>query len=190
MYWSAVARLRNIPEPTVDATTLTVLFMNRTNTEVMLPSIPLAVIAPPKHMAQRISHIVFIIPAMPRVAINSVNMALSLWRPVLPYRLIIVPSNRLLFPEISCSSSGWNMMAKAAASKVDKNRVMIEGILRAISTPVSTGTTSSHGVMWNLASSDAANSAICSVPLVSYVNPIIVNITSVITSDGMVVIII
>ena len=82
------------------------------------------------------------------------------------------------------------MMAKAAASKVDKNRVMIEGILRAISIPVSTGTTSSHGVMWNLASSDAANSAICSVPLVSYVNPIIVNITSVITSDGMVVIII
>ena len=25
MYWSAVARLRNIPEPTVDATTLTYL---------------------------------------------------------------------------------------------------------------------------------------------------------------------
>ena len=64
MYWSAVARLRNIPEPTVDATTLTVFFMNRTNTEVMLPSIPLAVIAPPKHMAQIMSHIVFIIPAM------------------------------------------------------------------------------------------------------------------------------
>ena len=57
MYWSAVARLRNIPEPTVDATTLTVFFMNRTNTEVMLPSIPLAVIAPPKHMAQIMSHI-------------------------------------------------------------------------------------------------------------------------------------
>ena len=71
MYWSAVARLRNIPEPTVDATTLTVFFMNRTNTEVMLPSIPLAVIAPPKHMAQMMSHTVLSMPAMPRVATSS-----------------------------------------------------------------------------------------------------------------------
>ena len=53
-----------------------------------------------------VSHIVFIIPAMPRVAISSVSMALSLCRLVLPYRLIIVPSNKSLFPEISCSSSG------------------------------------------------------------------------------------
>ena len=189
MYWSAVARLRNIPEPTVDATTLTVFFMNRTNTEVMLPSMPLAVIAPPKHMAQIMSHIVFIIPAMPRVAISSVSMALSLCRLVLPYRLIIVPSNKSLFPEISCSSSGWNIMAKVAASSVDRNRVMIEGTLRAINIPVTTGTISSHGVMWNLAFSDAVNSAICSVPLVSQANPITVKITSVMTSDGMVVII-
>ena len=101
MYWSAVARLRNSPEPTVDATTLTVLFMNRTNTDVMLPSMPLAVIAPPKHMAQSISQMVFIIPAMPRVAISSVSMALSLCRLVLPYRLIIVPLNSPLLPEIS-----------------------------------------------------------------------------------------
>ena len=91
MYWSAVARLRNIPEPTVDATTLTVFFMNRTNTEVMLPSIPLAVIAPPKHMAQIMSHIVFIIggslglsPAVMRRA----DYALSFSRMTFPHQMM------------------------------------------------------------------------------------------------------
>ena len=72
---------------------------------------------------------------------------------------------------------------------MDRNRVMIEGTLRAINIPVTTGTISSHGVMWNLAFSDAVNSAICYVPLVSQANPITVKITSVMTSDGMVVII-
>ena len=48
MYWSAVVRLRNSPEQTVDATTLTLPFMKRTKTEVILPSIPLAVMAPPE----------------------------------------------------------------------------------------------------------------------------------------------
>ena len=42
MYWSAVARFRNNPEHTVDATMLAVFFMKRTNREVMLPSMPLA----------------------------------------------------------------------------------------------------------------------------------------------------
>ena len=81
-------------------------------------------------------------------------------------------------------------MAKAAASRVDRNKVMIEGILRAIKIPVATGTISSQGVMWNRLFNDAANSVICSVPLVSYVNPITVNMIRVMTSDGMVVIII
>lgn len=82
------------------------------------------------------------------------------------------------------------MMAKAAASRVDRNKVMIEGILRAIKIPVATGTISSQGVMWNRLFNDAANSAIYSVPLVAYVNPITVNMIRVMTSDGMVVIII
>lgn len=80
MYWSAVARFRNNPEHTVDATMLAVFFMKRTNREVMLPSMPLAVMAPPKHMAQMMSQMVFIIPAIPRVAISSVNMSLSVCR--------------------------------------------------------------------------------------------------------------
>ena len=84
MYWSAVARFRNNPEHTVDATMLAVFFMKRTNREVMLPSMPLAVMAPPKHMAQMMSQMVFIIPAIPRVAISSVYMSLSVCRLVLP----------------------------------------------------------------------------------------------------------
>ena len=84
MYWSAVARLRKSPEQTVADTTLTVFFMKRTKSDVMLPSIPLAVIAPPKHMAHNISQMVFIIPDIPRVAIKSVKTALSVCRLVLP----------------------------------------------------------------------------------------------------------
>ena len=71
-------------DATVDVTSPTVRFIKRRNTEVMLPNIPLAAIAPPKHMAQRISQIVFIMPDMPRVAIKSVKTALSVCRLVLP----------------------------------------------------------------------------------------------------------
>ena len=67
-----------------EATTLTVFFIKRTKIEVILPNIPLAVIAPPKHMAHKISQIVFIMPDMPRVAIKSVKTALSVCRLVLP----------------------------------------------------------------------------------------------------------
>ena len=49
------------------------LRVNLTNTFVMLANIPHAVIAPPRHMAQIISHIVFIIPPIPLVTISSVS---------------------------------------------------------------------------------------------------------------------
>jgi len=39
-------------------------------------------------------------------------------------------------PETSCNNSGWKIKAKTPASSVDKNRVMMEGILRAINMPV------------------------------------------------------
>lgn len=68
MYWSAVTIFKNKPEHTVDATMPTLRFIKRRNTDVRLSSIPLAVMEPPKHMAQMISQIVFIIPAIPRVA--------------------------------------------------------------------------------------------------------------------------
>ena len=83
IYWSAVVRLRNNPEQTVEATTLTLPFMKRTKTDVMLPSMPLAVIAPPKHMAQSISQTVSIMPAMPRVETRSVSIVFPVSRLVL-----------------------------------------------------------------------------------------------------------
>lgn len=51
----------------------TLRFIKRRNTDVRLSSIPLAVMEPPKHMAQMISQIVFIIPAIPRVADQAVQ---------------------------------------------------------------------------------------------------------------------
>ena len=84
MYWSAVTIFKNKPEHTVDATMPTLRFIKRRNTDVRLSSIPLAVMEPPKHMAQMISQIVFIMPAIPRVATKLFNASLpvSIW--VLP----------------------------------------------------------------------------------------------------------
>jgi len=62
----------------------TLRFIKRRNTDVRLSSIPLAVMEPPKHMAQMISQIVFIIPAIPRVATKlfKASLPVSIW--VLP----------------------------------------------------------------------------------------------------------
>lgn len=84
IYWSAVQMLRNSPDATVDVTSPTVRFIKRRNTEVMLPNIPLAAIAPPKHMAQRISQIVFIMPDMPRVATRLFSSGFPVFMLVLP----------------------------------------------------------------------------------------------------------
>ena len=82
------------------------------------------------------------------------------------------------------------MNANKPASIVDRNRVIIEGTLRAMSIPVTTGTISNQGVMVNLVLKAAANSVICWVLFVSYVRPITVNIMIVMINEGMVVIII
>ena len=84
MYWSAVTIFKNKPEHTVDATMPTLRFIKRRNTDVRLSSIPLAVMEPPKHMAQMISQIVFIMPAIPRVATKlfKASLPVSIW--VLP----------------------------------------------------------------------------------------------------------
>ena len=84
MYWSAVAIFRKRPEHTVEATTPTVFFINRIKSEVILPNIPLAVIAPPKHIAHKINQTVFIIPDIPRVEIKSDKMTLSVCKFVFP----------------------------------------------------------------------------------------------------------
>ena len=65
--WSAVQMFKDNPDTTVEATMLVRPRMKCKKIRVMLSSMPLADMAPPKHMAQMISQIVFIIPAIPRV---------------------------------------------------------------------------------------------------------------------------
>ena len=132
IYWSAVARLRNNPDATVEDTIPIRLLVKRINTEVILPSMPPAVIAPPKHMAQTISQMVFIIPDIPRVATNSFISALpvSSWvppksMPMPPLKSAVRPATPC--PAISRNKSGWNISAKTVASVVEINKVMTEG---------------------------------------------------------------
>ena len=75
---------KKIPDMTVADTIPTRFRMNRMNMEVRLSNIPLAVIAPPKHMAQIISQMVFIMPLIPRVVTRSLSIALPVSIPVLP----------------------------------------------------------------------------------------------------------
>ena len=92
MYWSAVVRFSNKPEQTVELTSEKVDFIILRKIDVMLSIMPLAVMAPPKHIAQRISHIVLSIPDIPRVAIKSFTKALPDSRFVLPVIIATVPS--------------------------------------------------------------------------------------------------
>ena len=165
IYWSAVARLRNNPDATVEDTIPIRLLVKRINTEVILPNMPPAVIAPPKHMAQTISQMVFIIPDIPRVATNSFISALpvSSWvppksMPMPPLKSAVRPATPC--PAISRNKSGWNISAKTVASVVEINKVMTEGTLRAIKTPVTTGTIISHQEILNLESSACMYSVI------------------------------
>lgn len=79
------------------------------------------------------------------------------------------------------------MIAAMQAKNVEIVRVMIEGTFRAIRIPVTTGTISNQGVMLNLFSRLIATSVICSIVWALWVNPMMVNRMSVITSEGMVV---
>lgn len=81
IYWSAVQRLKKMPAPTVDATAEKVRRTQRRKIAVSDRSMPLPVITPPKHMAQMISQIVFIIPAIPRVATKlfKASLPVSIW---------------------------------------------------------------------------------------------------------------
>ena len=66
--WSPIIILSSTPETTVEVTRLTVLRTARSNIVVRLSSILLTTIQAPKQKAHRMSHIVSIIPAIPRVA--------------------------------------------------------------------------------------------------------------------------
>ena len=83
-YWSLRQMLQNTPVKTVEATKLKQRRMNFMMSFVMLAIMPLLTMTPPKHMAQIISQMVFIMPPMPRVATSSVSIGLEVLICVLP----------------------------------------------------------------------------------------------------------
>ena len=68
-------------------------FIKRKKTEVIVSNIPLAVMAPPKHIAQIIKQTVFIIPAMPRVETNELSVSMPVSKEVGPYQTWNRPLN-------------------------------------------------------------------------------------------------
>ena len=122
---------------------------------------PLAVMAPPKHMAHIINQMVFIIPAMPRVETKEFNISFPVSSCVDPYNVMNAPLNieaalMLSAPAICCNRLGWNNRAKTAASSADINRVMSGATRLAISMPVTTGTIIRTAEMWKVSFNDAA----------------------------------
>ena len=120
----------------------------------MAESIPLPYIMPPKHMAQIISHTVFIIPPMPPVATRSLSSGLPVSTAVSVVDASTTASNEAASDGASASAmrhiiSGWNTTMAAAASSTEAKRVMMAGSLRDMSAPVAAGTASSQGVMLN-----------------------------------------
>ena len=104
----------------------------------MPPTIPPADIVAPKHIAQTISQMVSIMPAMPRVAIRPDSMALDVGNDVLPYMLIIEALNRSGW--MSRNTSVWKKRPNNIANRVERKRVTNGGQRRAIITPVRSGT--------------------------------------------------
>lgn len=155
MYWSLVTMFRSIPVQTVDATRPNVLRMKRMTTEVMLWSIPLATITPPKHMAQRMSQMVLSIPAIPPVDTRSLRVALPVSTFVDVKNVIITPFIRLrvdisVVPATSSKIFGCKMSAKMPATIEDANKVIIEGTFFAIRMAVKKGTSNVHKDMLNV----------------------------------------
>lgn len=92
-------------------------------------------------------------------------------------------------PEISSNRCGWKISANMPANAAEMNSVMIDGTLFAIRMPVTTGTISSHGVIWNVLFRAIEYCSIWSVAVASCERPATVKITSVINIEGTVVII-
>ena len=161
MYWSAVQRLKKMPAPTVEATAEKARCTKRRKSSVSERSMPLPVITPPKHMAQMMSHTVLSMPAMPRVATSSSSCGEPVASDVGPKQLISTPLNPDRkssdpTPAMRATSPGCAASIATQASTTATKSVMMAGSLRTISTPVASGTSSSHGVMRNVACSARA----------------------------------
>ena len=153
--------MKKRPAPTVEATAEKARRTQRRKIDVSDRSMPLPVITPPKHMAQMISHTVFSIPAMPRVATSSSSCGAPVGMAVGPKQVISTPLNPDMkssspTPATRATSSGCARSIAAQAKTTDENSVTMAGSFRAMSIPVASGTARSHGVMRNVTASVAA----------------------------------
>lgn len=192
MYWSLVTIFKMKPVPTVAATRPNVLLISRRRRLVRLNNIPLATITPPKHMAQRISHMVFSIPAIPPVDTSSFRASLPVSMLVDDAKVIIRAFVRFKAlgtssPMILIKTSGCRMTAQIPAASEDRNRVVRAGIFFAIRKAVSTGTSKVQSEMLKLISNPSVYSEMLTSWLCPYQSPITKNIRSVMVIVGIVV---
>ena len=107
------------------------------------------------------SHTVLSIPAMPRVATSSSSTGEPVASDVGPKRVISTPLNPerksvSATPATCATSPGCAASIATQAKTAAAKSVTIAGSLRAMSSPVASGTRSSHGEMRNVARSASA----------------------------------
>ena len=117
----------------------------RRSTRVMPSTIPPACMQAPKHMAQRMSHMVLSMPAMPRVETRLLSKGSEVGTSVLPKQ--DVRAARKIEGSISRITSVWTRTAATTPIMVERKRVTMGGRRRAIIRAVSRGTMRRHGLM-------------------------------------------
>ena len=84
-------------------------------------------------------------------------------------------------------ASGWNTRPKPTANREERKSVMSGGRRRAIITPVSSGTSSSHGVTLKRSASAVRKASTSWLSAGSTHSPLMVKMASATSSEGVVV---
>ena len=179
-YWSAVQQLSAKPEQAVAPTMLVRRRRRRVKAPAIEASMPVPSIAAPKTIAHSTRQIVGTMPIRPEVAARSSRRALPVDR-VVSLRSTVTG----LSPAANC---GWAIQMQAvprAALTHSTSRVFMR---QAMSMPVISGTTSTHGVMLKVecrAPSSSGSPAWSASP--PEVKPTMVNTVRAASSAGVVV---
>ena len=193
IYWSPVMRFMAIPLKTVAETSPTrVLTMRRAMALRKLRSMPQAVRAPPKIMAERISQMVSSMPDMPRVDTRLSSRGTPVLTEVLELRVSTTPLKRdrgvaSSTPAIWQSMSVWKTSAMMTASRAEEKRTISDGTFLYMRKAVTKGTRRSQGLILNVRPRASTNSVVsASLPL-PIQRPEIENMARVMKTDGPVV---
>lgn len=199
--WSAAVALKKMPETTVEATKPTRVFVSGMTRLTMLASIPLAFSTPPKQMAQRIIHTVLSIPAMPRVASNSLTGVKPLSIAVDLKQLVMAPLNKTMaednvpgialasMPLTSAKICGWKMTAKTMAITEEAKSTMMAGIFLYIIHPVAIGTSKSQRLRLNVEDKAEVKADVSIEAVAGTRKPAVRKMINVMVKEGTVVII-